>query len=608
MSDLGLRMRLKAVDKLSAVNRRVAKSFQPLSAGAGKANRKFKILQGQSEKLRKSLSKTGGRMKSIGSGMTLALTAPIVGVGAAIIKTSANFQTGMNKVEALTGATGKSLDDMRKLARQLGRDTQFSATQAADAMGFLGMAGFNSNQILQATPGLLNLAAASGIELARAADIASNVMGAFNLDASKSGMVADVLAKTTASANVDMEMLAETFKDAAPVALKYGATIQDLAALTGKLGDAGIQGSKAGTTLKNMFLKISAPSKRAKQILGALGVEAVDPLTKKLRPMTNVLAQLNKGFKDKGLTQAQKLAVLNEVFGTRAIAGAGVLLESVKKIDPATGKVVDTVTELTNKLNGSNGAAKKMADTLMKGLPGAMKRLSSATEAMLLSFGFQGGFAGVAEAVIEKLIKLVNWFGSLDKTTMKLIGVVAGVVAVAGPMLTIFGVFLTMLPSMITGWNLLKAGMAGAKIAMMGLNLSALPLYAAVALLAGSAFLVYKNWKPIKSFLSDLFTHPLEQLMDLISLIGDVTGISSLFGDSVNEKLKKQGFTISDGSPKGKNMGAKELTKKSNEFKIRQQKSQVDVNFSNMPQGTIVSTEDKDNMLNIGGTGLIGAY
>ena len=629
-SNIGLKLKLKAVDKMSSAVNKVTKSFKPLRAGISKTNRKFKIMQGQSEKTRKSLSKFGRNMKSIGSQMTLGLTAPILGAGAAIIKTSSDFQAGMNKVQALTGATGKSLNDLRKMARNLGRETKFSATESADAMSFLAQAGFKTNEILSATPGILNLAAASNTDLARSADIASNIMGAFNLNASESGRVADVLAKTTASSNTNMEQLAEAMKDAGPVAFKFGASIEQTSALIGRLGDSGIQGSKAGTTLKNMFLKLAAPSAGTKKILTALGVNAVDPLTKKLKPMTEILKELNKGFRDKGLTDAQKLGVLDKIFGKRAIAGAGVLLEAVEKIDPLTGKASDSVSGLTENLNNAAGASKKMADIMLQGLPGAITRLKSSTEDMLLSFGFKGGFAGLAEKVIEKLIKLTNWISSFDKSTIKIIGTIAGVLAVIGPLLVGFGVFLTTLPFMISGWAALKSSLIGTKLAAISLNLSMIPLIAAVAIFATGAIMVIRQWTPIKQFFKDLFTSPLEQIKDMIGFIGELTGASKFFGfgDNTDQSLAKQGFKINgkpaqkktaldnailnfpdlSGKAKGPALGAKDLTAKSNAFKLQQQKAQVDINFSNKPKDTAVITEDKESILNVAGIGLMGAF
>lgn len=642
---IGLKMQLKAVDKMSSAVKRVAKSFRPLNVAVSKTNRKFKILQGQSEKTRKALTKTGNSMKNVGAKMALGLTAPIVGIGAAIIKTSTDFQAGMNKVEAVTGATGESLLKLRKQARELGRETKFSAGEAAGAMSFLGMAGFNANEIFKATPGILNLAAASGTDLARSADIASNIMGAFNLEAGQSARVADVLALTTAKSNTNMEQLAEGFKDAGPLALKFGSSIESTAALLGKLGDSGIQGSKAGTTLKNMFLKLSAPTKAVKKTLGALGVQVVDPLTKKIRPMTAILKDLNKGFAAKNITQAGKLAVLDKIFGKRAIAGASILLEAVNKVDAKTG--VDSITELNNKLTLAKGSAKRMAKVMLKGLPGALAKLKSSTESMLLSFGFKGGFASVAEKVIGKLIDLTKWIGGLDGSTLKLITGIAGIVAVTGPLLVGLGLLLTMLPSMITGFNLIKAAMVGAKIANIGLSLSMLPMIAAIGIFAAGAILVIRQWTPIKEFFKDLFSAKFfSQIGDMFKFASKITGITGLFTKSTDESLEEQGFKVFSGDDKAKvkkkkgsltkdliknfsldgklptgaalknnsqlngklgpALGAKKLTDQGNDFKIRQQKAQIDVNFANMPKETSVVTDDQESILNVIGTGLLG--
>ena len=614
-SNIGLKLKLKAVDKMSSAVNKVTKSFKPLRAGISKTNRKFKIMQGQSEKTRKSLSKFGRNMKSIGSQMTLGLTAPILGAGAAIIKTSSDFQAGMNKVQALTGATGKSLNDLRKMARNLGRETKFSATESADAMSFLAQAGFKTNEILSATPGILNLAAASNTDLARSADIASNIMGAFNLNASESGRVADVLAKTTASSNTNMEQLAEAMKDAGPVAFKFGASIEQTSALIGRLGDSGIQGSKAGTTLKNMFLKLAAPSAGTKKILTALGVNAVDPLTKKLKPMTEILKELNKGFRDKGLTDAQKLGVLDKIFGKRAIAGAGVLLEAVEKIDPLTGKASDSVSGLTENLNNAAGASKKMADIMLQGLPGAITRLKSSTEDMLLSFGFKGGFAGLAERVIEKLIKLTNWISSFDKSTIKIVGTIAALLAVVGPLIGFFGIFLTMLPAMITGFNILAVAFGAFK------GLFLVKAFAVLVKLGPILLVVLKGIGVAIAFILSPIGLAVTGVVALVAALGNLIlrwdkikagfktgigeGIKTFFGfggDNENET------SANVGKAKGPSLGAKALTEKSNAFKINQQKAQVDINFSNKPKDTAVITEDKESILNVAGVGLMGAF
>src|SRR3990167_7931687 len=383
MSDnLDKKMKFKAVDEVSSVIDRISSKFPKLSKEVEKTYNKFERAQKSSAKLRASLSSMGASMKSIGATMTASITLPVVAFGMQAYETSRVFDYSMNKVQALTGATGVELESLRTEAKLLGATTAFSATQAADAMAFFGQAGWNTNQILKATGPTLALAAASSTDLAMSADIMSNIMGGFAITADEAGRAADVLARGTAKGNITLEMIGETMKDAAPVAQKYGASLEEVTALTAKLGDAGIQGSKAGTTLKNMFLNLTAATPAVQKVMKELGVKAIDPSTGKMRKMTDILVDLNSAFEAKGLGSAKKLAVLNEIFGLRAVAGAGVLLNAVSQIDPVTGKAVNTVAMLEEQLMNSTGAAKHMQDTMEKGLPGAVNTFKSSYEAM----------------------------------------------------------------------------------------------------------------------------------------------------------------------------------------------------------------------------------
>ncbi|MBE9542501.1 MAG: phage tail tape measure protein [Proteobacteria bacterium] len=603
---LGLKMRLSAVDKMSSAIRKVSRSFKPLRSSIDKTNRKFKIMQGRSEKLRKSLSKTGGKMRGVGAAMTLGLTAPIVAIGAAVIKTSADFSKAMNGIEAVTKVSGKSLEDMKKLAMDLGSETKFSAVEAANAMAFLGQANMNTGQIFIAMKDITNLAAASNTDLARTADIASNVLGAFGLKAKDMTRVADVMAQTTASANVDMGMLAETMAKAAPIAKKYGLSIEETSAAIGLLGNIGIQGSVAGTSLNNMMLKLAAPGSKAISIFKGLGVKAIDPTTGKMRKLNDILGDLGNAFASKKITSAKQLAILNEVFGKRAIAGGGELLTQALKIGKDG---TNAITRFTMELKGAKGAAERMAKIRMKGLDGALTRLGSTTEKMLLVFGEKSGFIGVVEKLVIKLTDLANWISELSPATLKWAGIIAGLVAIIGPLIAAFGLFLTVLPSMITGWGLMVSGIAGVKLAILGLNAAMIPTIALAALFATAAFMIWKEWEPLKHFFSNLFDTG--QIIDMIKWAGKLSGITSLFGlgDDTDAKLKAQGFKISTVADraKGKALGARDVTKKSNDFKVNQQKAQIGVNFSNIPKGTSLITDDKDNIMDIIGTGLLGA-
>jgi TP901 family phage tail tape measure protein len=382
----------------------------------------------QMGKSMKTIQKMGKGMQNVGRQMTMGLTAPIVGAGVAIARVATGFEASMNKVEALTQAAGKPLQDMRELAKKLGRETQFTAGQAADAMAFLGMAGFETNDILAATPGLLDLAAASNTDLARSADIVSNMLGRFQLEAGEAGRVADILAATTASANVDMEMLEETMKAAGPIAKKAGASLKDTAVLAGFLGNMGIQGSLGGTAMKNMFVRLASPAGAAAGVLKKLGLEVADAQGN-LRPYADIIGELSGKMAKLGT--AQQLRVIDVLFGKRAIAAVGAMTGDMAKMNSGFAR-------LSERLKETDGRAKQMATTMMKGAPGAFKRFISALEGMAIAIAESGFLDMLANAAV-KFANLFKRIAELNPKILKWGMIVAGVVAAIGPLLFILG-------------------------------------------------------------------------------------------------------------------------------------------------------------------------
>lgn len=606
--DLDKSIRFKAIDNISSVVDRISSKFPKLSKNVSRVSKKFERMEKTSKDLNRALNKIGGGVKSVGMGMTLGLTAPIAAFGIAAFKTTLQFDKSMNKVQALSRASSKEIAALRAQSKALGSETAFSASEAAEAQAFFAQAGFKVNEIMKATPATLSLAAATQTDLAKSADILSNVMGGFNVKADQASKFVDVLASVTARGNINMEMIGETMKDAAPVAEKYGASIEEVASLTAKLGDAGIQGSKAGTTLKNMFLNLSAPTTRIKKIMGALGVQTVDPVTGKMRKMTTILLEMNQAFTKKGIKDSKRLAILNDVFGKRAIAGAGVLLNAVSQIDKETGKTVNTVEQLENALKGSAGTAKKMEKTMLKGLPGASAAFKSAFEGLQIAV-MDSGIKEFLASVITKIAEFFRWLTNLNPTILKWGAIIAGVVAAIGPLLFILGGLITALPFLISGFNALALIFPLLSIGMLPILLVMGKFLLLAGLIAGAAFLIIKNWTPIKAFFTDLFTEPLQNIKDMVKFAGKISGVSSLLGlgDDTDEKLKAQGFKIQEpGEAIGDPTGSKELTKKSFEYKERQTKSSVDVNFSNMPKDTRVITDDKESILNVM-SGMMGA-
>lgn len=386
-----------------------------------------------------SAGHSGGR--SFTSGMSTGLSgmagafAPVAAiagvaagaVGSAMITAAGDFEFAMNGVRAVTGATGRDFAELEQMAKELGATTQYSATEAANAMEFLGMAGFDTTQVLSALPDVLNLAAAGNTDLARTADIASNVMSGFGIEAEESGRIADVLAQTMRSTNVDLGMLGESFKYAAPLAKAAGWSFEETAAAIGFLGNAGIQGSMAGTGLNNMLATLSDTSSTGGKKLKEFGVAAHDA-NGQVRPLTDILDDLA----DKGAGVADVIGI----FG----------LEAGPKLQALLGQGSDGVRALIADLENADGAAQEMAQTRMEGFVGEMKGARSAVEGFFIAFADLGILEGATRAVnmvtgavrsvtgwlvehekvIAPVIKAVSIFASV------VLGLVGGLLAAKG--------------------------------------------------------------------------------------------------------------------------------------------------------------------------------
>lgn len=327
-------------------------------------------------------------------GSTLATTAVMAAPFVGMLSKAADFEAVMSKVKAITVSDDKAMQQLTATARELGEKTMFSATQAGEAMTYLGMAGWNSQQIMAGMPGLLNLAAASGTDLARTADIVSDDLTAFGLGAEHAGHMADVFAKTSTKTNTNVEMLGETMKYAAPVAHAFGASLEETAALTGVMANSGIKASAAGTALRSGFLRLAGTSAKSTKAIEEMGL-SLSEATAQQEEARAALASLGIAMDDangprkmgaivrdladktKDMSKEQRLATLATIFGTNA-ASAWVAV-----IDQGP----DALDQLTKELENSDGAAAAMAETMQNNARGAMIRLQSATESVAISIG-----------------------------------------------------------------------------------------------------------------------------------------------------------------------------------------------------------------------------
>ncbi len=215
----------------------------------------LKAFSTSSQNLTRSLQKTGAKMKSIGKSMSMSLTAPIVGLGAVAVKTFADFEQSMAKVQAISGATGKDFEALTQKAKDLGISTRFAASEVSDLMLNYSKLGFSSDEIQKITGATLDLALATGEDLATSATVAGGTLRAFGLDASQMGMVTDVMAKSFSSSALDLNKFQVSMSSIAPIARGLGQSLQETTAQLGTLVDNGIEASTAGTMLRNMMLK-----------------------------------------------------------------------------------------------------------------------------------------------------------------------------------------------------------------------------------------------------------------------------------------------------------------------------------------------------------------
>lgn len=462
---------------------RVVVDSEADSTGIGKAKKELEGLAKAAE----GFKKLGSDLTNFGKSWSMGVTAPIEAGRIAVLKMAGDFESGMNKVRALSGATGDDFLNLRNQAKQLGSTTQFSAGQAADAMGFLAMAGFKANDIYSAMPGTLDLAAASQVDLATSADIVSNILTGFKLEASDLGMAVDVLTETFTSSNTDLLQLGEAFKYAGPIANAAGMDFAETAAALGIMGNAGVQASMAGTSMQGVFRQLSAPSKKMTEQMEEMGIsfknadgsmkgmvdivrefekiggggalafelmgEDVGMMAEEMRrlgveimnsdgsmrDMKDIMKELESGGAD-------AMAAF-DVFGARAGTGLSVLL----------GQGSGALEELTENLRNSEGAAKRVASIQMEGFNGSMVELKSAAEGLAITIG-DSGLLDDATKMAKGFTELVRSFSETSPRTLRLVTVFLALASAMGPVLIVTGMTIKAVGDIITGFqNVAKA-------------------------------------------------------------------------------------------------------------------------------------------------------
>lgn len=378
---------IKILDKATKPITAIITSLGNLAKSALSSNASLNKTQSAIDGIAKAQNRLG-RVSANMKKQTNDITSQALGVVAlglsfkSALDPAIKFQQAMKDLEAIAFGTADSTVDvtgnMAKMAAQakhLGAVTAFSSVQAAEAQIFLAKAGFKTNEILEAMPGLLSLASATGSDLGRSSDILSDLLGAFGAKTSETGRLVDVMAAATSSANVDMESLFETLKVAAPIGVAAGQSIEGIVTATALLGNAGIKGSNAATALKNSYLNLATPTSEAAKLLKTLGIKVSDAKGNML-PFEKVMLNMGKSLSK--LSQVKQIKVFETVFGKEAIAGAINLEKAI-----SGGEFEKMLANLEN----SAGVAEKMAKIRLDSMTGDFDNLSSAVENIAISIG-----------------------------------------------------------------------------------------------------------------------------------------------------------------------------------------------------------------------------
>ena len=441
-------------------------------------------------KLGQALEPIGNKMQDIGKGMesvgkdlTKTVTLPITGIGAAAIKIGMAFEESMSKVKAMSGATGEEMVLLEQAARDAGASTSKSAKDAADALGFMALAGWDSTTSMEALMPVLRLSEAGNIDLAKASSLVTDSMSAMGLTTQELPGYLNIVAQTARSSNTDIDQMAEAYLKVGGTLRGLGVPLEESALALGLLANSGIKGSEAGTALNAVMTNLTAPTGRAKQALEELSFSAFDS-EGNFKGLENVLFDL----KDKlaGMTEEQRNTYLAMIGGK----------EHVKDLNALLNGLDDSYDDLTASIKESDGALEDVAKTMQDNNKGSLTALKSAIEELGLKIYdvLKPSIANIIEA-IQGFIDKLNSLSPAQQETIVKIGLL---VAAIGPALLIFGKIITVVGSAITAFSTISTAVAGAGGAMAALTGPIGIAIAAITAIIGIGVTLYMNWDTIK--------------------------------------------------------------------------------------------------------------
>lgn len=546
----------------------IDKITEPLSG----INSKLKDSGRQWQNAGKDIMKTGQSITKAGQTLTTGLTMPIVGAGIGAVKTAANFEAGMSKVQAISGASEEAMGQLTNKAMEMGAKTKFSATEASDAFSYMAMAGWKTEQMMSGIEGVMYLAGATGEDLAQTSDIVTDAMTAFGMAADETSTVikdgvatevsnvtrfVDVLAATANNANTNVGMLGESFKYVASVAGSMGYSIEDISVALGTMANSGIKASQGGTALRTLLTNMANPSEKMATAMETLGV-SLDDGAGNMKSFAEVMQDLRAGFGELKMSQEEISAAMdywngllesgqatedeyNE--GMQALMENALGAEGAMKAQAAAmlaGKtgmagllaIVNSSDEdfnsLTQAINNSNGACEQMYSVTQDNLLGRLTILKSTIESIAIAFGNE--LSPYVEKATKFIQGLADKFNSLDSAQRQQIIKIAAIVAAVGPALLIIGKLTTGVGAVVT-----KVGQFASRVARTGSVLAALAspgaiVVASIVAIGVAIALVVTHWDQIKEASQAAFEV--------------ITRVAGQIKDAVVSKLAECGVTL----------------------------------------------------------------
>ncbi|MDO5546700.1 MAG: phage tail tape measure protein [Eubacteriales bacterium] len=523
-------------DKYDALQREIIETEQELKRLQEQAIESNAALA-KIEEVGDKLQTAGDKISGAGQKL-LPVTAAVAGLGTAAVKTTADFDTSMSQVQATMGITKDAMSELngesvntvealRDLAKQMGSETAFSASECADAMNYLALAGYDTQEIYDTLPTVLNLAAAGGIDLASASDMVTDAMSALGMETSEADTMVDQMSKTASTTNTSVAQLGEAILTIGATAKTVKGGTAELNTALGILANNGIKGAEGGTHLRNVILALQSPTDKAAACMESLGVEVYDS-EGNMRSLNDILGDLNTSMD--GMTSAEKQNIISSIFNKTDLAAVNSLLSN-------TG---DSWDSLQQSITESGGAAQQMADTQLDNLSGQITILKSALEGLAISFGeiLMPKIRAAAKKIQEFVDKLNGMNDEQKETVLK----IAAVVAAIGPMLILFGKVTSTVGTAMKGFSGLTKGIAKLGVKIAGSSGSITGLGSALGAVAGPVLAVVAVIGTLAAAFATLWKTNDEFRENIIGTWNQIKETISGFCQGIVDRLNSLGF------------------------------------------------------------------